>query len=74
MGVLADTMDAIEQRFEDERALRRLAAAERDERLTADERRVAVDRAAFYIGDLHWRRRQAEQFARAELDVAEPRG
>jgi hypothetical protein len=63
-------MDAIEQRFEDERELRRLlAAAEHDERLTADERRVAVDRAAFYLGDYHWKRRHAERIERGELDV-----
>jgi hypothetical protein len=70
MGALADTMDAIEQRFEDERELRRLlAAAGRDERLTVDERRVAVDRCAFYLRDFHARRRAAERIARGEVDV-----
>jgi hypothetical protein len=67
---LVDTMDTIEQRFEDERELRRLlAAAERDERLAAEERRVAVERCAFYLGDFHARRRAAERIDHGELDV-----
>jgi len=70
MGALADTMQAIEHRLEDERELRRLlAVAERYERLIADERPIAVDRCAFYLGDHHLRRRDAERIARGELDV-----
>src|SRR4051794_13718462 len=65
MRALRETMDAIEQRFEGERELRRLMrAAEHDERLTDDERRIAVERCAFYLGDLHRRAREAERIAR----------
>jgi hypothetical protein len=70
VSCLADTMDAIEQHFEEDRELRRLlAVAEHDDRLTAGERRVPVARCAFYLGDFHARRRAAERIDRGELDV-----
>ncbi len=73
MSTFADTMQENEARLEDERELRGLLrAAEIDDRLTADQRHVVIDRAAHYLGDLLWKRREVEGIARGELDVVAP--
>jgi hypothetical protein len=63
--------DAIEDRFDSERALNALEARiRREPGLSDNERTLLLRRVAFYRGDFHDRRRDAE---RLERGLDEPR-